>query len=393
MLVKNKEELIARVKYSRVFYSLYYYVGSFVLCILKHFVRPDEKLILFISLGGRNFDDSPRAIYDAMLNDDRFAECKLTWAFLHPEKYDLPRGQKVKTDTLHYYICALKARVWITNSNVERGLQFKGSNTFYFNTWHGTPIKLMGTDLSDSNKSFGTKSENHVDIMTAQGEYEADIFSRVFGISKSKFRIIGLPRNDSFAHVQYDDVRHMKEILGIPKEKTVILYAPTFREYDKTDTKQCRLNLPVNFHKWKRELGDNYVILFRAHYEVAKRMSIEDSTFIRDVSAYPCLKDLMIASDILISDYSSIFFDFSIMHKPMFCFAYDYELYQKERGLYFDIRNFLPSAETESKLLEIILSFDRDELQQKVCSFQQKYVSSYGRASINSLNIIHSKLS
>lgn len=387
-----KEKLISRVKYSTALYSLYYYLGSFALNIMRWFVRPDDKLILFISLGGRNYDDSPRAIYEAMKKDSRFSDYKMVWGFLHPEMYDLPKAEKIKTDTWGYYKTALKARVWVTNSNVERGLHFKGRKTFYFNTWHGTPIKLMGSDLALTNKSFGSKGKSQVDIMTAQGSFEADIFARVFGINRDKFRIVGLPRNDHYAHYTQDEQLTIRKALHIPAEKRVILYAPTFREYDKNDFSQCCLKLPVNFENWKKVLGDNYVLLFRAHYEVAKSMAVAEDDFIRDVSGYPYLQDLMLVSDLLISDYSSILFDYSIMHKPMYCFVYDYDKYQAERGMYFDLRKFLPNATSENALLEMIKSQDYYDDCQKTIRFQQKFVTEYGNATEHSLNLIASSL-
>ena len=81
---------------------------------------------------------------------------------------------------MQYFRTALAARAWVTNSSVERGLHFKGKNTFYLNTWHGSPIKKMGSDIASDNQSFGTKSENLIDIMNTQSYFEADIFSKCF---------------------------------------------------------------------------------------------------------------------------------------------------------------------------------------------------------------------
>ena len=111
--------------------------------------------------------------------------------------------------------------------------------------------------------------------------------------------------------------------------------------------------------KWRRMLGEEYILLFRAHYEVAKGLNIVDDDFVREMSGYPQLEDLMIVSDILISDYSSIFFDYSIMAKPMLAFCYDYDRYASERGMYFDIREWLPSAENEDELLELLKLNDK----------------------------------
>lgn len=386
-----KKWLINRVKYSQTLYNIYYYIGTLAIRFLKVFVRADDKLILFSSFGGRKFDDSPKKIYDAMLSDPRFEGYRLVWAFLDRQKFAIPKGGKIATDGLRYYITALKARVWITNSSIERGLSFKGRKTFYFNTWHGTPIKKMGGDIAADNKSFGAKGRNRVDIMTAQGQFEADIFSRVFRISRDRFRVVGLPRNDSLTRVDSSYRAELRERLNIPKGKIVIFYAPTFREYNQS-SQGVALCLPIDFKLWQERLGGDYIVLFRAHYEVAKSMKIEETEFLRDVSSYPVLEDLMIASDVLISDYSSIFFDYSIMGKPMLCFAYDYDEYAEKRGMYFDIREQLPNAENEDELLDLIMKTPVGTPAPSTIAFRDKYVTEYGHAAEKSLDIIAKEL-
>lgn len=388
-----KKFLFYFVKYVKWIYTLYFYIGSFALKVLKHFVQAEDNLILFISFGGRKFDDSPKAIYDMMIKDDRFNDYRIVWAFLNPDAFHIPRGEKVKCDTFSYFKIALKARIWISNSTVERGLEFKGSNTFYFDTWHGTPIKKMGSDLASSNKSFGTKGNWLVDYFTCQGEFEADVFGRVFPtIGKEKMHIIGLPRNDVYANYTEEYMLDLRKMMGIPADKKVILYAPTFREYDKNDFMEVKITVPFQLDKWRKELGDEFVLLFRAHYEVAKGLNIHDDDFIREMSSYPQLEDLMIVSDILISDYSSIFFDYSIMPKPMLAFCYDYDKYASERGMYFDIREWLPSSDNEDDILSIIKRGDMEKLIARTKAFQQKYVTAFGTATKQSLDVLAGEL-
>ena len=107
------------------------------------------------------------------------------------------------------------------------------------------------------------------------------------------------------------------------------------------------------------------------------------------MSSYPQLEDLMIVSDILISDYSSIFFDYSIMEKPMFCYAYDYDKYNIERGLYFDIRKELKSTEDEDQLISMIKTLNKEEMVEKTRRFKEKFVDKYGNATQSALDIIY----
>ncbi len=388
-----KKSLFYIVKYVKWIYQLYFYLGSFALKILKLFVQPDDKLILFISFGGRRFDDSPKAIYDKMIDDKRFREYRLVWAFNDPEAFELKRGEKVKCDTFSYFKIALKARVWISNSTVERGLEFKGKHTFYFNTWHGTPIKRMGTDIDSSNKSFKGKGQWKVDYFTCQGEFEQEIFCRVFnGLNKDIVHVIGLPRNDIYANYSKDYMLSLRRKMNIPADKRVILYAPTFREYEKSSSMEIKASVPMNIERWRKELGEDYVLLFRAHYEVARGLNIRDDDFVREMSCYPQLEDLMIVSDLLISDYSSIFFDYSIMSKPMLAFCYDYERYSSERGMYFDIRNWLPSAVNEDALLYLIKSENLKSQIARTHEFQQQYVTTFGTATKISLDVIYNEI-
>lgn len=391
-----KRKVMTLVKACKPLYSLYYYIGSLIINILKIFIKTEDNIILFVSFGGKKFDDSPRTIYEKMINDSRFDKYTFIWAFNQPEKIEIPRGRKIKIDTFEYYVIALKARCWITNSTIERGLNFKGKNTFYFNTWHGTPIKKMGSDIDSSNKSFKSKTKEwKVDKMTAQGNFEADIFSRVFNIYREKFIPIGLPRNDVLYNYTEDMKEELLKKLGINKNKKIILYAPTFREYDRDIQMNCISDIPIDFSKWKNSLGNEYLILFRAHYEVAKTLDIDNyKDFIIDVSRYPVLNDLMIVSDILISDYSSIFFDYSILNKPMISFTYDYEKYSKNRGMYFDIREqLLGGSMSEDELIDIIQNLPIEECLEKVKLFREKYVEFYGNATEKSLDIIIENIS
>lgn len=384
-----KQKLVNFLKYNKIAYSVYFYLMRFFIIILKLLTKPDDRLILFNSFAGRKFDDSPRAIYEVMRRDRRFKGYNLVWAFHQPEKYE--NVNKIKTDGFTYFRTALAARVWITNSSVERGLDFVGKHTLYFNTWHGTPIKKMGTDIVSGNKSFGSKGRNHFDVMMSQGHFETDIFSKSFGVNNDKFLEVGLPRNDILANYTDEDRKKIRENLNISEDKTVILYAPTFREYEKDENFGVIAVPPVNLKKWERELS-NYVLLFRAHYEVSRVMDIQENDFVRNMTNYPNLNDLYIAADILISDYSSVFFDYSITEKPMIHFTYDYDKYSSKRGMYFDIRDYINGGSTEDIIIEIIKKMDYKKESLRTVAFRNKFVNFYGHATAEAVDYIAKQL-
>lgn len=385
------------LKTSKIFYIFYFYIVSGLLRLWGIFIKTDEKLILFNSYGGKKIDDSPKVIFDVMRLDKRFTEYRLIWALQEPEKWRKNQNiEIVKCDTLSYFYYALKAKVWITNSSMERGLNFKKKNTICFNTWHGTPIKKMGIDIREDNQSFRGKANVKADIMLAQSQYDIDIFSHAFELPQERFCCTGLPRNDFLVHYTKEDVEKIKKKLEIPKEKKVLLYAPTFREFTKGQNREVVLNIPIDMRYWQKTLADKYVILFRAHYEVARHMDVSTYSLFMDVSGHPDLNELMIVSDGLISDYSSIYFDYSIMHKPMYCFAYDYVTYMENRGMYLDLQKELPCEmhQSEKELMQDILSTESNMFDKcnKVKAFQERFVTVYGSGAKKACDVLFKKL-
>jgi len=388
------QTVINILKSSRVLYSLYYCLGSLLLKMAGCFIRTDNRLILINSFGGKKYDDSPKAIFLEMLKEKRFSKYKIVWAIGNGNHYDEIK-YSVKPDTIDYFVTALKAKVWITNSSMERGLKFKKKETIYINTNHGTPIKKMGTDIVSNSNAFGTaKKLSGADIMFAQSEFEVDVFSSAFNRSKEAFYITGLPRNDDLVNVSKEKIERIKEKLGINNEK-ILLYAPTFRDYSrKNKTGGISLSLPIKLEKWQKLLEGKYKVLFRAHYEVAEYLNIKNYSVFIDVTKYPTLSDLMIISDALISDYSSIMIDYSILHKPIYCFAYDLEEYSRKRGMYIDIRKELPCKinYSEDELLKEILREDYEKYQKRLISFQRKYATVYGDSAKRCCDIIYNKI-
>ena len=387
--MKFKDYMMNVIKQYGWLRAIYSSVGSVLLKTIGVFVKTDNRLILFNSFGGKKYDDSPKEIYEAMRSDDRFRGYKFVWAFHKPEQFDIPGASIIKTDNLKYFLTAIKATCWVTNSSIERGLSFKKRNTIYVNTWHGTPLKKMGNDQIASGRKLCYK----FDLQCAQSEYEAKIFSKAFNIPLDKFLISGLPRNDILANITDSFSRQIKGKIGLPRDKKVILYAPTFREYERDEKHNCVLRPPVDFNTWKRVLGEDFIVLLRLHYEVKKALvdSI-DGYFVRDVSDYPRLNDLMISSDLLVTDYSSIMFDYSILNKPIFIYAYDFDEYNKKRGMYFDVRKDLPGEIEENKLLHLIKKYDDEDNIKKVAQFRKKYVTAYGNATTDTLNAIYEML-
>jgi CDP-glycerol glycerophosphotransferase len=236
----------------------------------------------------------------------------------------------------------------------------------------------MGIDINSKDTDY---LNSKYDVFFAQSQYDINIFSSAFNIPRIKFVLAGLPRNDELYSSDENQKNQIKIKLNIPLDKKVILYAPTFREY-KRNINGCIGNDSINIEKWKKELYPEYIILFREHYEINSVLENAIDGFVKNVSEYPNLNELMLVSDILISDYSSIMFDFSILNRPIYSYAYDYDEYKEKRGMYIDIEKELPNGiqRTEIEILEEIKKCDFIEQVRKTRKFSKKYIETDGNA-------------
>ena len=382
---KIKKRLINMVKYSSILYRIYRFFFQSFINILKLFIRNiDDKLILFVVYGGKRYDDSPRFIYE-YLKKNKGNKYKYVWAFIDPDKFpEVPEEEKIKIDTVKYYKIALKAKYWITNSSITRGLNLKRKGTKNIFFTHGmTGIKKIGQALTDQKGFFKKRKENSYDMIMLEGKKELELVTKAFGYEEDKFFNLGLPRNDELAKVDKNKVIEIKKKLKIPLDKKVILYAPTFREFYKDAQFNRVIDPPFDFKKMEEELGKEYVFLFTAHYEVAKILKFpKDIKFVINAFEYPYINDLLMVADILISDYSSVFFDYSILERPMLCYGYDYDLYEEKRGFYTDLNKLFSHGviKTQEELIDIIKNMDY----KKECKFtkgiKEEYISNYGDA-------------
>lgn len=323
------------------------------------FITTDKKMILF-SGHSRRYNDSPKAIYEYIIkNNKEYSSYKCIWALEDISQINLIPGHPivVKADTLKYFFYALKAKYWITCVNIERGLHFKKKQCRYLNTWHGIPLKAIGND-AEGRKDYNFSS---TDYFCYSSDYDKDIYGRAFKIRESALIPTGLPRNDSLYNTSSDEIIEIKEKLGIPIDKKIILYAPTWRDSN-NGGRSCELAPPINPVLWEKELKDTYIVLFRMHAYTNKLIGIQFNHTIRDFSEYSEINDLFKISDILISDYSASILDYAILERPIICFTYDYESYKKDRGLYVDYSTDVPSGiiRTEKELLNYIHNIDYD---------------------------------
>lgn len=368
------------------FLSFCWSCAKLVLRVASLFVRVRPKAVLFSSFGGRGFNDSPRAIYDEMCRRPFFDGYELIWAFDDPEKFDLPRGRAVRIDTPAFFFALLRCRVWVGNSEIDRGIGINARRHLRVETWHGTPLKCIGGEEKQNSilakKRVRGKKDDRT-LRCAQSDYDKEIFMRVFDAAEEAFLMCDLPRNDTLTRDPEARGAAARKRLGIPEGKRVILYMPTYREYLVDEKKRHYMAPPITKEKWHASLGTDFVVLVRAHYAVSAAMGLDGDGLFLDVSAYPDINDLYAAADILLSDYSSAFVDYSILERPMLCFAYDLAVYEEKRGLYLDLKETLPCpvCEDEDAVLACIRDMDEEAYRARSRAFRVRFAPHAGNAS------------
>ena len=181
--------------------------------------------------------------------------------------------------------------------------------------------------------------------MISDNPFSTEKFQSCFLYEREKILEVGYPANDPLydVHLKKRAVE-LKKKMGIPLDKKVLLYAPTWRDDDRYAAGEYRFRLELDLKRLKQEFGDEYVVLLRMHYWVVDRLDLSGlEDFVVNVSDYNDITDIYIVSDICMTDYSSVFFDFANLKRPILFFMYDLEKYRDVlRGFYLDIEKDLP---------------------------------------------------
>ena len=355
------------------------------------FAKADDKLVYFQTFSGRGYSDSPKAMYEYMLSAPEYAGYRFVWSFKEPEKYSFllknGRTEIVKFRSKADNKALRKAKYWIANYRML-DYQHPRKDQIYVQCWHGTPLKRLGYDIAESDNAMNSIEEIREKYRTdakkfrwllSPSPFATDKFATAWNLRETgqEYKILeaGYPRNDRLAKATAAETEELKEKLGVAGRK-VILYAPTWRDNQHVSGKGYTYRTEVDFDKLKKELGDEYIILFRAHYLVANSFDFARyEGFVKDVSSYPDINDLYIASDILVTDYSSVFFDCSILERPIIFYMYDLEQYEGElRGFYLSLDELPgPIVRDEDALIEEIQSADKWKADEAYKNFVRTY--------------------
>jgi CDP-glycerol glycerophosphotransferase len=305
----------------------------------------DNNLIFFESFKGQSYSHNPKYIYEKMLELGYASKYTFVWSYEGDLK--IPGNPViVNRDEDTYYKYLATSKFWI--NNISFPVKEKREDIIFLQTTHGTPLKRMGIDIENASSKIVTgnitREAEKWDYLIAPNKYSHDIFLRAFMYEKTILNT-GYPANDIFyADVLESKKSQIKSDLGLDENKQIILYAPTFRDLEVDNEGNHYFNLEIDLDLLNTNFNDDYIILLRLHYIISNIVTINGDLkdFVLDVSFYDDIHELCLISDILITDYSSVFFDFAHTKKPILFFTPDFMDYESTRGLYLDIRKDLP---------------------------------------------------
>ncbi|MFE6085764.1 CDP-glycerol glycerophosphotransferase family protein [Streptomyces virginiae] len=254
-----------------------------------------------------------------------------------------------------YWTALARAGYLVTNVNFDRAL-VKRPGQILVQTQHGTPLKRVGLDLQDRPAATPTtdfagllRGADQWDYLLSSNRHSTLVWEKAVPSSYTTLEY-GYPRNDIFHRAGPAEVLELRERLGIPAGSTAVLYAPTHRDYRRSRPDH------LDFERVLRDLGPRFTILARTHLTYADvPPSPDPHPRLIDVSSHPSVEELCLASDALVTDYSSLMFDYAALDRPIVIHADDWEAYEAARGTYFDLRSCPPGAiaRTEDELVDI----------------------------------------
>ena len=311
--------------------------------------------VVYNSFNGR-FSDNPRAIYEELVR--RGPEWAHLWT-AKPEGGPFPAGcTPIVPGTPEHARAVGGAKYIVANVEMRDHLR-KAPGMVFLQTWHGTALKRIGYDnryVHAHPDGFERDVEEYRrwDYLLSPNAFTSEVMHSAFRGFAGEILETGYPRNDVLSSPERDAIRaRVRGELGIQDGRRVVLYAPTWRDNLYHEQGPGAFELALDVDEVARRLGDDHVLLLRLHFLVAEACARAHGDMVRDVSAHEDIRELYLAADVLVTDYSSAMFDFAITGKPLLFYTYDLVHYRDElRGFYFDFEAEAPGP----------LCMDMDEL-------------------------------
>jgi len=356
-----------------------------ILFQLVGYLPAKKKSIIFESFLGKQYSCNPRAIYEYL--QKHHPEFDMYWSvdsrFI--ENFEGKGLEIVPRFSLKWLFKMARAEFWVSNSRLPLWIP-KPKHTTYLQTWHGTPLKKLAADMDEVHMP-GTSTEKYKenflfearnwDYLISPNAYSSKIFRSAFRFDK-KIIESGYPRNDIlYNNVEKEYTDRLKKEFDLPVDKKVILYAPTWRDDQFYQKGKYKFDLELDLKKLRKELGSDYIVILRMHYLVAENFDLAPyEGFAYDFSNYEDIRELYLIADLLITDYSSVFFDYGNLGRPMIFYVYDIETYRdKLRGFYFDFEKTAPGplVKTTDQVIDYIKNMDSMEFKEQYINFYNEF--------------------
>ena len=394
-IIKNKIKNIMKknVTLRKIYRFVSFWENNIKYKLITKNIKVNDKLIIFACFNGRSYCDSPKAIYNYLLNSEQSSDYQFVWAFKDIEEHKYLEENKntkvIKIKSRDFLKVLGEAKYWVFNYKIQDHI-FPKENQVFVQCWHGTPLKRLGCDLEHFNNAMNSISEirkrynieaSKFSYFLSPSKFASEKFITAWNLEETGKKDIileqGYPRNDFLINYTKEDIERIKKSLNIDTNKKILLYAPTYRDNQHTVGLGYTYETEVDFDKLKEELSDEYIILFRAHWLVAQNFDFEKyKDFVIDVSNHDDINELYVIADMLITDYSSVFFDYANLKRPIIFYMYDLEDYRDDiRGFYLELDE-LPGkiVKVEDELIEEIKRLtSRFEYNDKYKKFNNKF--------------------
>jgi CDP-glycerol glycerophosphotransferase len=356
--------------------------GQVIEDIIKELIIAFKKLplqenkIILSSYDGMGYRCNSKYIAEKLLEEK--VPVELVWLVSDNGICDVPDTiKKVVIGSPEFYREVLTAKVYITNT-VHLLYEHKREGQFFINTWHGYgPFKLAEGDVNRdaASKERYTKSNGASDLFLTASSFYGQIYRRSF-YYQGEVAEYGAPRNDVFFR-KNDFGEKIRNLYQIPLEKGIVLYAPTYRSMTGDDFKRYNPDWERILASFRERFGKEYVVVYKLHHYMQKLVS-EKGLYEQAVEAtfYSDMQELLVAADIVITDYSSLMWDFSLQRRPVFLYQNDEEQYANDRGFYAPVSEWsYPKAHSEEELVEQIRCFDEEKYIVELNAFLKNYGS------------------
>lgn len=344
-----------------------------MVALIVFFMPIKKKKILVSSYYGRGYGDNLKYIVEEFLSRN-IKKLQIVWVVKNKEEArSLPLGVKsCLVYSMKYYYHLSTSKIWI--DNCRKAFYYKKKNQYYVQTWHGFALKRIEKDVEHNLSSVyverAKKDSKAIDVIISCSAFMERIYKNSFWYNGEVVNL-GAPRNDIIINKDANIIKKVKLYYSIKEKQKIVLYAPTFRK------EQSLSVYSLDFDKLldccNRKFGGDFIVLVRLHPNIATLASnIQYGQKIKNATFYPDMQELLLATDVLISDYSSLMFDYALSLKPVFMFATDIDIYKNDRDFYFNLCDLPFNVSVNNEELEHnIMSFNIENYKLNLMNFYE----------------------